>query len=529
MKARILPACSNSVGDEELLALCDMRVAHQLSPENQEITRTYAALSLAIEEHRKKEKEIYKKSIKKMSNNSSSSSSSSSNNAQAEDSEMKRRGDDGIESVGRIRTPKVKKLRSDGTSTSTSNTGCIKKSAGSKLLGNMKGGAGTGKITGGVVSFVVRDDETTRSESILLPDAKTIVTVSQTVKTSSTNVPMNGSSPSAGIQSRSRSQSLVCHTKANPMVSPKMSQSSSAADQSQRNVGAEGDGLNQGRVEGVGVGTGTVTGTGTGTGTVTGVINRNDKPTAASAQASLKSALLTIEEAIRRIKEVEDRAEELLKEGSHAESSILSERARTARLHIDSMRVQQAKAERIRKEYFGDDELTENDSGNERREDGSDPKELRLRGNLFTVDFLNPSPTIVEDARAQGLDLTDKRARRIMHELQKEAGLSQERSLRWKETGYPIDNPDGNDDFVARVIDRVYREESRELAGKLIDGLSRGVLLGECIFSVVNYILSKIIFCRKLFLSKISCTYCIFCTRLLSFVFEFLFTIILID
>ena len=232
MKARILPACSNSVGDEELLALCDMRVAHQLSPENQEITRTYAALSLAIEEHRKKEKEIYKKSIKKMSNNnsSSSSSSSSSNNAQAEDSEMKRRGDDGIESVGRIRTPKVKKLRSDGTSTSTSNTGCIKKSAGSKLLGNMKGGVGTGKITGGVVSFVVRDDETTRSESILLPDAKTIVTVSQTVKTSSTNVPMNGSSPFAGIQSQSQSQSqsLVCHTKANPMVSPKMSQSSSA-------------------------------------------------------------------------------------------------------------------------------------------------------------------------------------------------------------------------------------------------------------------------------------------------------------
>ena len=508
MKARILPACSNSVGDEELLALCDMRVAHQLSPENQEITRTYAALSLAIEEHRKKEKEIYKKSIKKISNNnnnsssSSSSSSSSFNNSLAEDSEMRRRGDDGIESVGRIRTPKVKKLRPDGTSTSisTSNTGCIKKSAGSKLLGNMKGGAGTGRITGGVVSFVVRDDETTRSESILLPDAKTIVTVSQTVKTSSTNVPMNSSSPSAGTQSRSQSQSqsLVCHTKVHSMVSTKMSQSSAlatatAADQNQKNMGAGGEGLNQGQ--------GRVDGAGVGTGTVTGVINRNDKPTAASAQASLKSALLTIEEAIRRIKEVEDRAEELLKEGSHAESSILSERARTARLHIDSMRVQQAKAERIRKEYFGDDELTENDSGNERREEGSDPKELRLRGNLFTVDFLNPSPTIVEDARAQGLDLTDKRARRIMHELQKEAGLSQERSLRWKETGYPIDNPDGNDDFVARVIDRVYREESRELAGKLIDGLSRGVLLGESMFSAKNY-----------FLSKINCT--------LSFVFK---------
>ena len=247
MKARILPACSNSVGDEELLALCDMRVAHQLSPENQEITRTYAALSLAIEEHRKKEKEIYKKSIKKISNNnnnsSSSSSSSSFNNSLAEDSEMRRRGDDGIESVGRIRTPKVKKLRPDGTSTSisTSNTGCIKKSAGSKLLGNMKGGAGTGRITGGVVSFVVRDDETTRSESILLPDAKTIVTVSQTVKTSSTNIPMNSSSPSAGTQSRSQSQSqsLVCHTKVHSMVSTKMSQSSAsatatAADQNQK-------------------------------------------------------------------------------------------------------------------------------------------------------------------------------------------------------------------------------------------------------------------------------------------------------
>ena len=215
----------------------------------------------------------------------------------------------------------------------------------------------------------------------------------------------------------------------------------------------------------------------------------------------MKSALLTIEEAIRRIKEVEKRAAELLKEGSPMESSILLERAKTARLHIDSMRLQQAKAERIQREYFGTGELTENDSstenekekgenrydnghgslndGNKNNNDNNHKKELRLRGNLFSIDFLNPTQTIVEDARVQGLDLTDKRARRIMHELQKEAGLSKERSLEWKNSGYPIDNPNGNDDFVARVIDRVYREESRELAGKLVDGLSRGVLLGE--------------------------------------------------
>ena len=466
------------------MALCDLKVAHQLSPENQEITRTYVALSLAIEEHRKKEKGIFKKSLKKNScSSSSSSSSSATSNALAEVAEMKRRGDDGVESLGRIRTPKIKKHRSDGTSTLS--TGCIKKSSGSKLLGSMKGGGGSERCSGGVVSFVVRDDETTRSESILLPDAKTIVTVSQTVKTSSLNSSSRPLNSEIQSQSQSQSQSLVCHGQLNSTMSPKSSQSSgsvslSVSDQTslQRHIGGEGLNHRQGQGQGQGQ---IVGGAGVGAGTmeVTGLINKNDKPTAASAQASLKSALLTIEEAIRRIKEVEDRAEELLKEGSHAESSILSERARTARLHIDSMRVQQAKAERIRREYFGDDELTENDSGNERRDGGRDPKELRLRGNLFTVDFLNPSPTIIEDARAQGLDLTDKRARRIMHELQKEAGLSQERSLRWKETGYPMDNPDGNDDFVARVIDRVYREESRELAGKLIDGLSRGVLLGE--------------------------------------------------
>ena len=58
-QARILPACSGSVGDEELLALCDLKVAKKLLPNNQEIARTYIALSGAIEEFRKKEKEYY--------------------------------------------------------------------------------------------------------------------------------------------------------------------------------------------------------------------------------------------------------------------------------------------------------------------------------------------------------------------------------------------------------------------------------------------------------------------------------------
>lgn len=198
-------------------------------------------------------------------------------------------------------------------------------------------------------------------------------------------------------------------------------------------------------------------------------------PTAESAKASLKAALLTIEEAIKRIGEVEDRAEELRKEGRHAEALILSQKAKTAKLHIDSMHAQQVKAERIQREYFGCGDSPEKDSSDG---DGSNGKELRLRGNLFAVDFMNPSPTIIEDARAQGLDLTDRRARRIMYELQKEAGISKNRALEWAKNGTPEDNPEGKDDFVARVIDRVYREESKELAGKLVDGLSRGVLLG---------------------------------------------------
>ena len=70
-----------------------------------------------------------------------------------------------------------------------------------------------------------------------------------------------------------------------------------------------------------------------------------------------------------------------------------------------------------------------------------------------------------------------------MYELQKEAGISKTRALKWLQTGTPKENPEGKDDFVARVIDRVYREESRELAGKLVDGLSRGVLLGTAILT----------------------------------------------
>jgi len=55
------------------------------------------------------------------------------------------------------------------------------------------------------------------------------------------------------------------------------------------------------------------------------------------------------------------------------------------------------------------------------------------------------------------LDLTDHRARRIMIELQKEARVSRERSREWAKNGYPKDNPDGVDDFVSRVIDKVYK------------------------------------------------------------------------
>ena len=62
-QARILPASSGRIGDEELLALCDLRVAHSLAPENHEITRMYVTLSLAVEEHRKVEKELYKKAF----------------------------------------------------------------------------------------------------------------------------------------------------------------------------------------------------------------------------------------------------------------------------------------------------------------------------------------------------------------------------------------------------------------------------------------------------------------------------------
>lgn len=370
-----MPACTGGVGDEELLALCDLKVAHQLAPDNQEIARTYVNLSLAIQEHRKKEKGLYKKAFKKT------------------DDPKKR--EVGIDVNGaRVKTTKTKNSK-------------LKSTESTKKISDLK----TIEETPAVEEAVVVNGRSTYSTNI--PDWST----------HSMNIP-SGSTYSTNTPTQ---VAVKIVTPLKP-ITPYSG-------------------------------------------------NFTDPHSAAMAQASLKAALLTIKEAINRIKEVEDRAAELSKEGRHAEALILSDKAKTAKLHIESMHIQQAKAAKIQREYFGVQEEKECSAGSEVDGKG-DGKELRLRGNLFAVDFLYPSPTIIEDARTQGLDLTDKRARRIMYELQKEAGISKTRALKWLKTGTPKENPEGKDDFVARVIDRVYREESRELAGKLVDGLSRGVLLG---------------------------------------------------
>lgn len=362
------------MGDEELLALCDLKVAHQLAPENQEIARTYVNLSLAIQEHRKKEKGLYKKAFKKT------------------DDPKKR--EVGIDVNGaRLKNTKTKNSKLKSTESS-------KKMSDLKTIEEAPAVEEAAVVTGSTYSTNI-------------PDGSTY----------STNTP-SGSTYSTGIPAQVAVKTVTPLKPITPYSG-----------------------------------------------------NFSDPHSAAMAQASLKAALLTIKEAINRIKEVEDRAAELSREGRHAEALILSDKAKTAKLHIESMHIQQAKAAKIQREYFGVQEENECSAGSEVDGKG-DGKELRLRGNLFAVDFLYPSPTIIEDARTQGLDLTDKRARRIMYELQKEAGISKTRALKWLKTGTPKENPEGKDDFVARVIDRVYREESRELAGKLVDGLSRGVLLG---------------------------------------------------
>jgi hypothetical protein len=369
-----LPACTGGVGDEELLALCDLKVAHQLAPDNQEIARTYVNLSLAIQEHRKKEKGLYKKAFKKT------------------DDPKKR--EIGIDVNGaRVKNTKTKNNK-------------FKSAESTKKISDLK----TIEETSAVEEAVVANGGT---HSTNTPDGSTYTT----------NIPSEGTY----ITNTPAQVAVKTVTPLKP-ITPYSG-------------------------------------------------NFTDPHSAAMAQASLKAALLTIKEAINRIKEVENRAAELSKEGRHAEALILSDKAKTAKLHIESMHIQQAKAAKIQREYFGVQEESECSAGSEVDGKG-DGKELRLRGNLFAVDFLYPSPTIIEDARTQGLDLTDKRARRIMYELQKEAGISKTRALKWLKTGTPKENPEGKDDFVARVIDRVYREESRELAGKLVDGLSRGVLLG---------------------------------------------------
>ena len=421
-QARILPAPSGCVGDEELLALCDLKVAHQLCPDNQEIARTYIQLTTAIEDHRKKEKELYKKEKSKKEKNEKGDKGDEIKKKEGKEgkedkSEKSEKSEDSQDLIKpKISKTKNKKIGSDGKKLS----GCGKSPA-----------------------------EPSSPENVLQGERNVF---------SSPGSPVV-SRPNGGLLSEKHHHSDESITVGKLTKSDQLIEKSDKTDKTEK-------------------------------------IEKTEKTEKVTTQVNLKSALFTIEEAMKRIGEVEIRAEELRKEGRHSDALMLTEKAKTAKLHIDSMQLQQARAEKMQRDYQReclDGEETENDSGDyhgrnhvgeNHRNNGNGGgngknKDLRLKGNLFAVDFLHPTPTIIDDARTQGLDLTDKRARRIMHELQKEASISKERALEWAKNGPPADNPSGTDDFVARVIDRVYREESIELAAKLVGGLSRGVLLGE--------------------------------------------------
>ena len=378
-QARILPASSGRIGDEELLALCDLRVAHSLSPENQEITRTYVTLSLAVDEHRKKEKELYRKAFGKKA--------SLEDGGEGGTTKKKKENKEGKESKGYAKEKeKVSKVEKDTAV-------AAKKEKIKKSLGSADREDSTGSINGH------GNGHGSSSSSGATNDGGKMT--SNGTSKSGTNG--NGSVPATS-------------TAAKPTVTP---------------MGPE------------------------------------KPPAVVKTPASAGGPITTLDEAMVRIKEVEARADQLKKDGRHADALILTEKAKTARQHIESMYAQQAKADRLQKQLMEAEERERNMAG----------KGMRLRGNLFVVDFMNPSQAVIEDAKVQGLDLSDNRAKRIMMELQKEALASKDRASQWANSGYPLDNPEGKDDFVARVIDKVYKAESRELASKLIDGLTRGVLL----------------------------------------------------
>ena len=389
-QARILPASSGRIGDEELLALCDLRVAHSLSPENQEITRTYVTLSLAVDEHRKKEKELYRKAFGKKTS---------------------------LEDGGETSTPKKKRENKEGKESKESKVGYTKeKDRASKVEKDAAVAAKKEKIK------------------------KALGSVDREDLTGTTNGHGNGSSSGSSSSS-----------------------SSGAANEGGK---VTSNGTSKSGTSGSGSGSIPAT-TAAAKPTATPPMGPEKPPAVVKPPASAGGPITTLDEAMVRIKEVEARAEQLKKDGRHADALILTEKAKTARQHIESMYAQQAKADRLQKQLMEAEERERNMAG----------KGMRLRGNLFVVDFMNPSQAVIEDAKVQGLDLSDNRAKRIMMELQKEALASKERSAEWANSGYPVDNPEGKDDFVARVIDKVYKAESRELASKLIDGLTRGVLL----------------------------------------------------
>jgi hypothetical protein len=330
-----LPATSGHIGDEELLALCDLKVAHELSPESQEITRAYVSLSLQVDEHRMKEKEMYQRAFRK-------NAELGEKDKEREKEKKVAKGATSTNEHGQEQKgAEVEKLNCND-STPLDGAPVSVATDGSASVAGAEGGAGDKNVhTGGAAGATAKKKPKEKEKE--------------------KKVKPKSDADGAGSGDKDGDKGDKGGADKKPIVKPTMTAKSQ---------------------------------------------EKNKMKSPEESMASARAAISTIEEAISRIKEVEARAEQLRQEGRHADALILTEKVKAAKAHIENLYEQQAKAEKIHQQYLEQQARAQGEGGDNALVGEGD---MRLRGNLFNINFMSPPPGIIADAKAHGLDLADRR------------------------------------------------------------------------------------------------------------------------
>ena len=158
-----------------------------------------------------------------------------------------------------------------------------------------------------------------------------------------------------------------------------------------------------------------------------GLFNRGSvsKSSASSSGSGAVAETMTIKEALEKINDAEAAAGNLERLGRVQEAYNIRERVKDVRAQYTHIMDEHRRA--------------------------------RL-DTLKGLDFLNPTPEMITNAAAAGIDMNDVRVRRILHELQTEKGNDEKTSM---------------STIFDRVIDRIGSERAMEVAVKLVGQTSQ--------------------------------------------------------